>query len=321
MSDRQTPKKSKKNLNPIFYCYKIKNMNLRILLLLQLVIASYGFLRLIDPLQIIRTKCIITNKENNIYKENDNYEEYINAHDSIKNKRLITISPGGFKGFYLLGILSYIKDNYNMDDYIFSGASAGSWNALFMCYKKSALEFAYNLLDYNIQKAKSIVELQYFIKYKLLSQYKDDDFDFDRLFIGVTNFQNFKPHTNIFSDFENLEDAINCCMASSHIPFITGGLTNRYHNMYSFDGGFDNYPYLKLMKPSLHVSPSMWDELSDKKGKKKNKLSLKQYSEFFSASKNNLLELYDHGYEDAKKHKHLLDEVFLLEEDKEDLDL
>lgn len=264
-------------------------------------------------LKISRLNNIITNRDHHIYNDKDT-EEYVQTHKMVTDKKLITISPGGFKGFYLMGVLSYIKENYNMDDYIFSGASAGSWNALFMCYKKSALEFVYYLLDYNIQKTKSLMELQYFLKYKLISEYKDDDFDLERLFIGVSNIQNFKVNTNIFSDFENLEDAINCCMASSHIPLITGGLTNRYHNMYSFDGGFDKYPYLNVKKPVLHVSPSMWDELSNKKKKGFQKCSLTKYSEFFSSSKNNLLELYDNGYEDAKKHKHLLDTVFLEKE-------
>ena len=32
--------------------------------------------------------------------------------------------------------------------------------------------------------------------------------------------------------------------------------------------------------------------------------------ELFSPSKNNLLELFDHGYQDAKKHKEYLDMLF-----------
>ena len=43
--------------------------------------------------------------------------------------------------------------------------------------------FVYNFLDVNMRKAKSITELQYFLKYKLLSSYKTDDFDLNKLFI------------------------------------------------------------------------------------------------------------------------------------------
>lgn len=259
-------------------------------------------------------QCIITSKNHNMYC-NSAADLYIKQHDFLSNKKLITISPGGFKGFYLMGVLTYIKETYNMSDYIFSGASAGSWNSLFMCYKGEALEFVYNLLDYNIKKAKSISEMQYFLKYKILSSYKDTDFDLQRLFIGVTSFAKFRPTTNIFSDFSDLDDAINCCMASSHIPFITGGITNRYNNMFSFDGGFSNYPYLNKDSGVLHVSHTMWEDLKNGKNKKRSIKTLiqsvKHFSEFFSISKNNLLELFDNGYNDAKKNKEYLDEIFL----------
>jgi hypothetical protein len=38
--------------------------------------------------------------------------------------------------------------------------------------------------------------------------------------------------------------------------------------------------------------------------------SIKSYSEFFSMSKNNLLELFDDGYQDAKNNKSYLDTMF-----------
>ena len=59
-------------------------------------------------------------------------------------------------------------------------------------------------------------------------------FDLKKIFIGVTTFKNFMPNIQIYSDFDDLEDAINCCMASSHIPLITGGISNRYKDMFSF---------------------------------------------------------------------------------------
>jgi hypothetical protein len=257
-------------------------------------------------------QCIISSKNKKSYC-NENEEFFINKNEFLNNKKLITISPGGFKGFYLLGILTFVKENYHTDNLIFSGASAGAWNSLFMSYKGDTLTFVYNFLDENIRKAKSLTELQYFFKYKLLSSYKTDDFDLRRLFIGVTTFNNFKLNTNIYTDFDDLEDAICCCMASSHIPLITGGITNRYKNMFSLDGGFSNYPYLDKDK-LLHISLSMWDELkginSNKHFIKRKMLDIKNFSEFFSFSKNNLLELFDNGYQDAKMHKEYLDDIF-----------
>jgi len=261
---------------------------------------------------------IITNKNNLIYCEKDK-ELFLEDNNFIKNKKLISISPGGLKGFYELGVLSYIKDNYDMDKYIFSGASAGSWNALFMCFKKDTKHFVYTLLDYKLSQINNIKEVELFLKYKLLSNYNNDDFDLRRLFIGVTTIKKLKPVTNIFSDFNSLEDAINCCIASSHIPLVTGGLTNRYHDMYTFDGGFSNYPYLNFTENVLHITPSMWKKLNNNKISVNNNkpfldsfTSLNVILELLLMIKNrNYMELFDNGYLDAKNNKELLDKIFL----------
>jgi hypothetical protein len=271
---------------------------------------------LIIDLSKNRSQSIISSRNKKSYCAScaSNEELFIiNNNEFLKDKKLITISPGGFKGFYLLGILAYLKENYNTDNLIFSGASAGAWNSLFMSYKGDTMRFVYNFLDENIRKANSLTELQYFLKYKLISTYKTDDFDLKRIFIGVTTINKLKLNTNIYTDFDDLEDAINCCMASSHIPLITGGLTNRYKNIFSLDGGFSDYPYLDKDK-LLHISLSLWDELkginSSKHFLKIKMLTIKNFSDFFSLSKNNLLELFDDGYQDAKIHKDYLDNIF-----------
>ena len=265
-----------------------------------------------------RNKQHITTFKNNKIHCSSQVNLYINNNDFLKNKKLITISPGGFKGFYLFGITTYIKENYNTDNLIYSGASAGAWNALFMCYKGDPLKFVLNLLNSDIKKAKSINEVEYFMKYKILSKYTIDDFDLEKLFIGVTTFTNFLPQINIFSDFETLEDAINCCIASSHIPFITGGFTNKYHNMFTFDGGFSNYPYLD-MERLIHITPSMWNVIDTQPTNTVKSFikTVSEFGDFFSLSKNNLLELFDDGYHDAKKNKDYLDKLLQSKEVKE----
>jgi len=273
----------------------------------------YNFSKKIDD-----TQCIIKNKNDKVFYQQDK-QLYFESNEFIADKKVISISPGGLRGFYLLGVLSYIKETYKLDDFVFSGASAGAWNSLFMCYKKDPREFIFKILNSNIVKARNVYDIEYIMKYKLLEMCKDEDFDLRRLFIGVTSVNRFKIITNIFSDFDNLEDAINCCIASSHIPLVTGGFTNRYHNMYTFDGGFSNYPYLNIKKPVLHVSPSMWKEM---KNKDENPLllneSVKRIKGFYNlVSENkrniNFMKLYDDGYNDAKMNKNMLDEIFLVD--------
>jgi len=259
--------------------------------------------------------CIVKNKDNRHFTDDANGKElYLQENNFIKDKKLISISPGGYKGFYMLGICSFIKENYNLDKYIFSGASAGAWNSLFMSYKGDPLEFISNIMDPTIiNKTTSIFEIEILLKMKLLQTYKSEDFDMNRLFIGVTTYNRLNFNTNIFTDFDNVEDAVNCCIASSHIPLITGGIFNKYNDMYSFDGGFSEFPYLSIMQPTMHITPSMWEV------QKKVLENLNVYSKIktfynnttlFSREKYDLFKLFDNGFADAKKNKDKLDLIF-----------
>ena len=250
------------------------------------------------------------NRKSKLFLSNEQSEIYLKQNDFIKDKKIISISPGGLKGFYLMGVVTFIKEHYNLDPFIFSGASAGAWNALFMTFKKEPIEVVTNIIDESVKKAASISELEHIIKYKLLTNYKTEDFDLKRLFIGITTFGNFKINTNIFSDFDDLEDALNCCIASSHIPLVTGGFTNKYHNVYAFDGGFSKYPYLNITKPVLHITPSMW-ELSQK-NEKKPSADIFSYSTYLARGKHDFIELFDSGYKDAQTNKEFLDSIFIV---------
>jgi len=249
---------------------------------------------------------VSNNIENLICEKNE--ELFLEDSDFIKNKKLISISPGRLKGFgfYELGFLTYIKESFKLDNYIFSGATFGAWNALFMCYKNDTKRFIFDLLnDYKLSQFNTATELEYYFKYKILTQYNSNDFDLTRLFVCVTTLKQFKPVKNIFSDFNNLEDAINCCIASSHIPFVTGGIKHRYHNKYTFDVVFANYQYVNFTENVFHTIPIMW-----KTSNSRDEALMKKFDLLLVAKNKNYMQLFDYGYQDAKTNKLLLDEKF-----------
>ena len=82
---------------------------------------------------IMYTQKIIHNKHKELYTDND-AEVYFNNNNFIKGKKLITISPGGVKGFYLFGISNYIKTNYNLDNYILFGGYVILWGMYGIAY-------------------------------------------------------------------------------------------------------------------------------------------------------------------------------------------
>ena len=240
-------------------------------------------------------KFLILNKQNKIY-DNKNISDFI-INNLNHNNVSISISPGGVKGFYLMGTCSFIKENYNLNNYLFTGASAGSWTSLIMSYKGNHQNIINIINQLKYENINSIFLLQLNLKKLLLNNFNNDDFDFNKLFIGLKAFHNFKFKTFIYSDFDNLEDAINCCIASSHIPLITGKLLFKYKNNYCFDGGFSKNPYFNFIKEIIHITPNIWKKIID-------------YNTF-SVKKVDFIKLFYEGYNDAKNNLHTLNELII----------
>lgn len=236
---------------------------------------------------------IILRKHNLIYTQ----QNMTLFEEKFQNDKLIILTPGGINGFYMMGTITYITEHYPMDKYIYSGASAGAWNSLLLCYKYDKNIIINSLInDKNIFiNQQSFAKTQNAIRQHLLDNYISDNFNFSKLFIGVTQYKNCQFHTNIYSDFHSLDDAVQCCIASSHIPLITNGAFISYSNMLSFDGGFSKNPYISNGRIPFIIKPDMWKNIST------NALDI---------INKDLWKLYKEGYIDSAKHIDELDEFF-----------
>jgi len=228
-------------------------------------------------------------------------------------ENIISISPGGFMGIYMFGICTYIKDNYHLDPYVFSGASAGAWNALMMTYQPPPNVLLHDihlrlLENKELDKMHKIKDIETWLKQQIIHNYEPTRFELSKLYIGTTTLSNsgYKPQTTIFHEFQTLEEAIDCCIASSHIPFVTGGMLHTFRSQITFDGGFSRNPYLTNEEHShvLHIKPSMWESQ-----KHKTKYQPLFDTTLFSRKAFNFKELYERGYTDAKSNKYILDSI------------
>lgn len=216
---------------------------------------------------------------------------------------IIVNTPAGLYGFYTLGVNAYIKEHYDITKYSYSGASAGAWNSLFLSFKGNDKEFLTDILTCaKLDPKLSILEIEKTLKRKVIKKYTIDDFHVNKIYIGVSVFNRLpKLDLVIFNDFSDLEDLIDCCVASSHIPFITGGALHKYRNKFCFDGGYFKYPYMNNTQPTFIVTPSVWESTYTKNA-------------FINGIKRNqpltLQQLYQEGYQDSKKNKDILDKVF-----------
>ena len=274
---------------------------------LQYMVKTYP--RLLSSLNANKeTQYIRTVKDHNTFSEAE-LDIFLDENPFIRDKKLISISPGGFKGFYVLGVCKFIKQHYNLDDYIFSGASAGAWNSLLLCFKRDIGEIQNKILDTTLQNTHKLLDIEKRIQHKMLDEFTTADFDLKRLFIGVTTFQNCKTNTTIYTGFDSLEDALDCCIASSHIPMVTGGLTNFYRNVLSFDGGFSKYPYLNTTKSVLHITPNIWRKGERIENQQKS-LSIHDYTTLFSKAQFQFSDTVEKGYRDSVENRKVLDSIF-----------
>lgn len=247
-------------------------------------------------ISIKKPKYTIQHNKHNIKLEYNNITNYYNDNKFLSDKNVINIYPAGLRGFYEMGICVYIKEKYNIDNYVFSGASAGAWNSILMAYKGDPVNFKDFIFSVDHSNIKTLYELQNALRNKLLMNFKSDDFDLKKIFIGVTVFEKFRFKNYIFTDFESLEDAIDCTIASSNIPFITGKLVLKYKNKLSFDGGFSRDPYIHNPDKDLLIYPDVF---------KNNNLAFDNLNiidnDLFEVDFNSLLKLFEKGYNDALK--------------------
>lgn len=232
---------------------------------------------------------------------------------TTKLPKVISLSTGGFRGFIQLGVCKFIKENYDLTDYVFSGASAGAWNSLFLSFKKYYPEFHEKVLDDSIHKTKNIRELEILIKNNILTNFKTDDFELDKLFIGVTTIHPLGSKVTIYSNFTDLEDAVDACVASSHIPYLTKkGFINMYRNTITFDGGFSKDPYLP--NAIINITPDIWKPKTNENKFAQN-FKVTDYTTMFFRDHYSFNEMIEKGYYDSKQNKEYLDNIFTSKND------
>lgn len=241
-------------------------------------IKSNKILSLIDGKPIEELNCVIKSK--------------------LMNKKIVHITPGGLYGFYDAAICKIIKEKYILNEYIFNGASAGAWNSLLMVYKNDHNKLITEIFNH-IKKNQTncIKTTQLNIKNTILSNTHSNDFELDKLFITVCVWDNGKINNYIYTDFETLECAIECCIASSNIPLLTGNLIYKYKGKISFDGGFLKKSHITIKNPDFTITNTLF-------GKKR----------FFTSlfdSRKNISNLYIEGLNDTLNNITYLDNVFM----------
>ena len=226
----------------------------------------------------------------------------VNTHTFLErtaNKKLITLSPGGLAGFYMLGVVTYIQENYDTSDFQILGASAGAWNALPMVYNGPINDVVQDILcNYRAidgdGDVSSIQQLQRNIQELITTNYKEDDFDLERINIATTRVIKTGFEQLIICDITTLQQATDSCIASSHIPFVSGKVP-KINNKRLYDGGFQKFPPENIQE-CLNITPNMWE--TNQKEEYHELLNIKNLHAFES--------YYEKGFKDSQNNRDFL---------------
>jgi len=217
----------------------------------------------------------------------NNKNTFIDIDNFKKPEKIITLAPSGLYGFYTYGISSVLKKS-NINEYIINGVSSGSWNSLYLAFKGNDNTFNKNLLKADFNSCKNIMDFQIRMKDSILNNYKITDFNTDKLYIKVNGYHNKEMKTLFYTNFDNLEDMVDCCIGSSNIPYISGDIIYNYRDILAFDGGFCESPYLiDKNNSSFHICRKTYGRYKD-------------IDNSFDLNIN-LMKLYENGVKDAKK--------------------
>jgi hypothetical protein len=193
----------------------------------------------------------------------------------------------------MLGVCKYIKENYPTEKYQIYGSSAGSWDALYLSIPLNNEILFDNLSFISKFKYSTLYELETILKNLLLSNIEHTEYKCTNINICLTSLKIFDKKKIIINKFNNVEDIVECCMASSHLPFISNGdFFYVFNHKKYIDGGVFSNNYPKEVNPDLIIYPKMF----------KNK-NIRQFSKLTTL---NIEKLIYEGYKDARNNANYL---------------
>ena len=217
------------------------------------------------------------------------------------NKKIISIPPSGFLGFYVMGMCAYLKDHYDLSRFVFAGDASGGWNALFMSCRRDPLLFALGILENkHLRYADTLQEWEFALKTHLLTHYTDEDFDIDSLYLGVPFWQECFQDSMLVKPARSLNDAVQGCLTRMPFPW---GPVPVWNDVKKSDWILWN------QAPHVRLRPDMWNE--------KTKNGIFDFHQYYQqcagtastdcvpspSKKIEILDLFDRGYADAMEHE------------------
>ncbi|TMW65706.1 hypothetical protein Poli38472_008348 [Pythium oligandrum] len=163
------------------------------------------------------------------------------------NDGIAQIGFGGCGGMYnyFLGVASVLQEEYDLENVIFSGVSAGCFPATILSLGIDVKEFFFKE---NIPLIEDAAQSTYaglgrwipMVKKNMLDMLPPDAYKKvdKKLYFSITEIPNLQNH--LVTSWESNEDMVDCMLTSAHVPLYTTSLVSSYRGKKFVDGGLSN---------------------------------------------------------------------------------
>uniref|UniRef100_K3WDF3 PNPLA domain-containing protein n=1 Tax=Globisporangium ultimum (strain ATCC 200006 / CBS 805.95 / DAOM BR144) TaxID=431595 RepID=K3WDF3_GLOUD len=216
------------------------------------------------------------------------------------------IGFGGCGGMYnyFLGVASILQvEEYDLENVIFSGVSAGCFPATILALGINAKEFFFKE---NIPLIEHAAACSYaglgkwipLVKKNMLAMLPEDAYKKgdQKLYFSVTEVPALKNH--VITTWESNEDMVDCMLSSGHVPLYTDSLVSSYRGKKFVDGGLtNNHPIVHPTAPHAMLQIWKWRWISPT-------------WILVTTNADWATEMFRMGREDATKHLHEIERAF-----------
>ncbi|KAI9908364.1 hypothetical protein PsorP6_003082 [Peronosclerospora sorghi] len=204
---------------------------------------------------------------------------------------------------YFLGVASVLQEEYDLQDVIFSGVSAGCFPALVLAREMDVKDFFFK---HNVPLIEHAAKSSYaglgkwipMVKHNLLkvipsNAYQQVD---KKLFFSVTEVPAFC--NRLLTTWTSNEELVDCMLCSAHVPLYTTSLVASYRGKRFIDGGTsNNNPEPRLHAPHMVFQVWKWRWVAP-------------YWVFVTTNAEWAVKMFRMGRADAATHLHEVDAVF-----------
>lgn len=224
---------------------------------------------------------------------------YLISNSNLKKPTLF-LGPGGNIGPYILGVLAYIKENYDIDNINYMGVSAGSFISVIANYEKDLTDFDKLWNKYISNNPDHSIPIHNFndipntIKNNILKHHGNKKIN-NNIGVFVSSLEKNNVNLELSYNYNNLDELLELCHCSSYIPLLSGlSINKKYKNNLNYFDGIFGMGLIKMhhihFDNTIYITKDIWNRKF-------------KTLDFLTCNYDHYKKMYTHGWNDSHLNK------------------